>query len=217
MAAKAAKTPVISNIAQACEARRRVRRRAKKLFTRISRGVYIFELWDLYSFDPGLTTPITTQGAQSMKKRIQREVLRALLLAICAAVVSCVAAAQSHKPISLAGPEAKLPFSDGMVAGNTLYIAGQEGRTADGKLAEGGIAGETRAALEAVEKVVKAAGFEMKDIVSVTVYLADIKDFDEMNKTYKSILPDPKPARATVQVSALVGAAHIEISAIAVK
>jgi 2-iminobutanoate/2-iminopropanoate deaminase len=132
-------------------------------------------------------------------------------------IVSSLSAAQNHKPINLAGPESKLPFSDGIVAGNTLYVAGQEGRTADGKLADGGTAGETRAALEAIEKVVKAAGFKMTDLVSVTVYLADIKDFDEMNKTYKSIIPDPKPARATVQVSALVGAAHVEISAIAVK
>jgi 2-iminobutanoate/2-iminopropanoate deaminase len=139
------------------------------------------------------------------------------LLTIWVLVASCIATAQSHKPISLAGPESKLPFSDGMVAGNTLYVAGQEGRTADGKLAEGGTAGETRAALEAIERVVKAAGFQMKDLVSLTVYLADIKDFDDMNKVYKSIVPDPKPTRATVQVSALVGAAHVEISAIAVK
>ena len=144
-------------------------------------------------------------------------VLRWLLVGLCVTVMPCLATAQNHKPISLAGPESKLPFSDGMVAGNTLYIAGQEGRTADGKLAEGGIAGETRAALEAIERVAKAAGYDMKDLVSVTVYLSDIKDFDEMNKVYKSIMPDPKPTRATVQVSALVGGAHIEISAVAVK
>ena len=151
-----------------------------------------------------------------MNTDLKRTLLRTSLVGILS-LTSSLAMAQDHKPISLAGPEAKLPFSDGMVAGNTLYIAGQEGRTADGKLAEGGIAGETRAALATIEKVAKAAGFEMKDLVSVTVYLADIKDFDEMNKAYKSIMPDPKPARATVQVSALVGAAHIEISAIAVK
>jgi len=57
----------------------------------------------------------------------------------------------------------------------------------------------------------------MKDIVSVTVYLADIHDFGDMNKVYKSLMPDPKPARATVQVAALVNNARIEISAIAVK
>ena len=152
-----------------------------------------------------------------MKLAVSKAQRRASLIGISLLLVPCLVAAQNHKPISLAGPESKLPFSDGIVAGNTLYIAGQEGRTAEGKLAEGGTAGETRAALEAIEKVVKAAGFQMKDIVSVTVYLADIKDFDDMNKVYKSILPDPKPARATVQVSALVGAAHIEISAIAVK
>jgi 2-iminobutanoate/2-iminopropanoate deaminase len=152
-----------------------------------------------------------------MNKRVLKTCLGWVMAAIISVLLPLIAQAQEHKPISLAGPESKLPFSDGMVAGNTLYIAGQEGRTEDGKLAEGGTAGETRAALAAIEKIVKAAGFEMKDIVSVNVFLADIKDFDEMNKVYKSIMPDPKPARATVQVSGLVGAAHIEISAIAVK
>lgn len=57
----------------------------------------------------------------------------------------------------------------------------------------------------------------MKDIVSVTVFLADIHDFPEMNKVYKGVMPDPKPARATVQAAALVNNARIEISAIAVK
>jgi 2-iminobutanoate/2-iminopropanoate deaminase len=152
-----------------------------------------------------------------MTSRSRGTVGRLLLVGLWLAAMPCIAAAQNHKPISLAGPESKLPFSDGMVAGNTLYIAGQEGRTADGKLAEGGIAGETRAALNTIEKVAKAAGYDMKDLVSVTVYLSDIKDFDEMNKVYKSIVPDPKPTRATVQVSALVGGAHIEISAVAVK
>jgi 2-iminobutanoate/2-iminopropanoate deaminase len=124
--------------------------------------------------------------------------------------------AQEHKAVNLA-PERGLPFSDGIVAGNTLYVAGQEGTDASGKLASGGIGPETTAALENVEKTVKAAGFEMKDIVSVTVYLADIHDFPEMNKVYKSAMPDPKPARATIQAAGLVNNARIEISAIAVK
>jgi len=124
--------------------------------------------------------------------------------------------AQEHKAINL--PSAKgLPFSDGMLAGNTLYIAGQEGMDDSGKLVPGGIGPETRAALDNIEKVVKAAGLELKDVVSVTVYLADIHDFPEMNKVYKGVVPDPKPARATVQVAALVNDARIEISAIAVK
>jgi 2-iminobutanoate/2-iminopropanoate deaminase len=110
-----------------------------------------------------------------------------------------------------------LPFSDGIAAGNTLYIAGQEGTDDSSKLIAGGIAAETKAALENVQKVIKAAGFDLKDIVSVTVYLADIHEFGDMNQVYESFRPDPKPARATIQAAALVNNARIEISAIAVR
>lgn len=115
------------------------------------------------------------------------------------------------------GGQTGLPYSDGVVVGNTLYIAGQEGEDENGKLKPGGISTETRGALENLAKIVKAAGFELKDVVSVTVYLADLKEFDAMNKVYREFMPDPKPARATVQVVRLVHDARIEISAIAVK
>jgi 2-iminobutanoate/2-iminopropanoate deaminase len=124
--------------------------------------------------------------------------------------------AQERRAINLS-PARGLPFSDGVVAGNTLYIAGQEGTDDSSKLVAGGITAETKAALENIQKVLKAAGFDLKDIVSVTVYLADIHEFGDMNKVYKSVLPDPKPARATIQAAALVNDARIEISAIAVK
>jgi len=104
-----------------------------------------------------------------------------------------------------------------IVVGNTLYIAGQEGEEENGKLKVGGIGPETQGALENLAKVVKAAGFELSDVVSVTVYLADIKEFEAMNKVYRAFMPNPKPTRATVQVVRLVNDARIEISAIAVK
>lgn len=126
------------------------------------------------------------------------------------------AEAQQHKAVNL-GTETGLPFSDGIIAGNTLYIAGQQGTDSSGKLVSGGIAPETTATLEAIQRVVEKAGFDMKDIVSVTVYLADIHEFPDMNKVYKGVMPDPKPARATIQAAALVNNARIEISAIAVK
>jgi 2-iminobutanoate/2-iminopropanoate deaminase len=153
-----------------------------------------------------------------MKSAVQFLKAAMFVLAIVVIVSMSLPAAegQEHKAVHLSSQQG-LPFSDGIVAGNTLYIAGQEGSDASGKLAAGGIGPETTAALANIEKVVKAAGFEMKDIVNVTVFLADIEDFPEMNKVYKGVMPDPKPARATVQVAALVNHAHIEISAIAVK
>jgi 2-iminobutanoate/2-iminopropanoate deaminase len=138
------------------------------------------------------------------------------VLALAPVFVSVNACAQEHKAINLS-PTRGLPFSDGVIAGNTLYVAGQEGTDESNKLIAGGIAAETKAALENIDKVLKAAGYEMKDVVSVTVYLADIHDFPEMNKVYKTILPDPKPARATIQAAALVNDARVEIAAIAVK
>jgi 2-iminobutanoate/2-iminopropanoate deaminase len=135
-------------------------------------------------------------------------------LVIIAGSLLCLA--QERRAIKFPGTEG-LPFSDGVIAGDTLYVAGQEGTDDKGKLATGGIGPETQAALANIERVVKAAGFDLKDIVSVTVYLADIHEFGDMNKVYRGIMPDPKPARATIQAAALVNGAHIEVSAIAVK
>ena len=140
----------------------------------------------------------------------------AFAIALTVGVAGQSANGQEKKAVNLSDAHG-LPFSDGIVVGNTLYIAGQEGADDSGKLAPGGIGPETTAALENIQKVVKAAGFEMKDIVNVTVYLADIHEFPDMNKVYKSVMPDPKPARATIQAAALVNNARIEISAIAVK
>jgi 2-iminobutanoate/2-iminopropanoate deaminase len=140
----------------------------------------------------------------------------AVLIAFAPSIIATPASAQEHKAVNLS-PQRGLPFSDGVIAGKTLYIAGQQGTDASDKLVAGGIGPETAATLENIQKVLKAAGFELKDVVSVTVYLADIHEFPDMNQVYKSVMPDPKPARATVQVAALVNNARIEISAIAVK
>jgi 2-iminobutanoate/2-iminopropanoate deaminase len=110
-----------------------------------------------------------------------------------------------------------MPFSEGYVAGSTLYVAGQQGPDAHGKVTGTDITLQTTNAIAAVEKVVKQAGFQMTDIVSVTVYVTDLNDVAKMNEVYKKLMPNPKPARATVQVAGLIGGARIEISAIAVK
>ena len=152
----------------------------------------------------------------TMQTRIVRVFLCAFAIALTVGVAGLRGYGQERKVVNLS-PTRGLPFSDGIVASNTLYIAGQEGTDDSGKLADGGIAPETTAALGNIEKILKAAGFELKDVVSVTVYLADIHEFGDMNKVYKSVMPDPKPVRATIQAAALVNNARIEISAIAVK
>jgi 2-iminobutanoate/2-iminopropanoate deaminase len=110
-----------------------------------------------------------------------------------------------------------MPFSDGFVAGNTLYVAGQQGPDEHGKVTGTDITLQTTNTIAAIKKVVEGAGFNMSDIVSVTVYVTSLDDVPKMNEVYKALMPNPKPARATVQVAGLIGGAKIEISAIAVK
>jgi len=138
-----------------------------------------------------------------------------VLLSLAFLLLAGISAYGQQKRV-IVGPKG-FPYSGGIVVGKTLYIAGQEAEDDNGNLKARGIEPETRGALENLAKVVKAAGFELKDVVSVTVYLADLKEFEAMNKVYRELMPDPKPTRATVQVVRLVNDARIEISAIAVK
>src|SRR5690242_21545021 len=142
-----------------------------------------------------------------------RMALRGIALAALMGFVSLGASAQ-NKHI---GFTPGMPFSEGVIAGNTLYVAGQQGPDANGKVTGTDITLQTTNAIAAVKKVVEQAGFQMSDIVSVTVYITDLNDVPKMNETYKKLMPDPKPARATVQVAGLIGGAKIEISAIAAK
>ena len=110
-----------------------------------------------------------------------------------------------------------MPFSEGYVAGNTLFVAGQQGPDSQGKVTGTDITLQTTNAIAAIKKVIEKAGFQMTDITSATVYVTDLNDVPKMNEVYKKLMPDPKPARATVQVAGLIGGAKIEISVIAVK
>ena len=95
-----------------------------------------------------------------------------------------------------------MPFSEAVVVGNTLYVAGQQGPDANGKVTGTDITVQTTNTIAAIKKIVDKAGFQMSDIVSATVYIADLNDVPKMNEVYKKLMPNPKPARATVKVVA---------------
>jgi 2-iminobutanoate/2-iminopropanoate deaminase len=115
-------------------------------------------------------------------------------------------------------PNTGLPYSPGILAGNTLYISGHLGRDpVTARLAPGGIEGETRQSLANIREVLKAAGMDFKDVVSVTVFITNFNDFEKFNAVYREYFPNDMPARATVQVAALNIGARIELQMIAVK
>ncbi len=149
-----------------------------------------------------------------MKNETIRRRQRAIWLVGLSALVASSASFAQDRAI---GFHSGTPFSEGRVVGNTLYVAGQQGPDAHGKVTGTNMTLQTTNAIAAIEKVVKQGGFQMADIVSVTVYVTDLNDLKEMNTVYKNLMPDPKPTRATVQVAGLIGGAKIEISAVAMK
>ena len=115
-------------------------------------------------------------------------------------------------------PNTGLPFSPGMLVGNTLYISGHLGRDpVTSRLVTGGIERETRQSLANIREVLRAAGMDFSHVTSVTAYIASFDDFAKFNAIYRESFPTDPPARATVQVAGLNDGARIELQMIAVK
>ncbi|RMF38973.1 MAG: RidA family protein [Chloroflexi bacterium] len=113
-------------------------------------------------------------------------------------------------------PKAVGPYSQAVRAGGFVFVAGQIGLDpATGQMVEGGIAAQTRQALENLRAILEAAGSGLDRVVKTTVYMADLNDFPTMNGIYAEFFPQGPPARATVGVAALPLGALVEIEAIA--
>jgi len=115
-------------------------------------------------------------------------------------------------------PNTGLPYSPGILVGNTLYLSGHLGRDpVTTELVRGGIDAETRQSLANMREVLRTAGMDFKDVASVTVYITSFEDFPKFNAVYREFFPNDPPARATVQVAGLNGGARIELQMIAVR
>jgi len=119
-----------------------------------------------------------------------------------------VAIGRGKSPLSL-------PFSPGIRLGELLFISGQGATDKDGKVAPGDIKAQTRLTLENFRRIVEDSGSTMSNVLQTTVYLKDLADFSGMNEVYSSFFPEPRPARATVQVADLLLGMRVEIQGIA--
>jgi 2-iminobutanoate/2-iminopropanoate deaminase len=143
---------------------------------------------------------------------------RLSLLAAALLLAAAPAAAQNRVVATPAAPAAIGPYSQAILAGNTLYLAGQIAiDPATNQVKPGTIEEETKLVLDNLKAVVEAAGMTMANIVSTTVFMADLNEFPRMNAVYATYFPANPPARATVQVARLPRDVKIEIAAIAVR
>ncbi|HHU28157.1 TPA: RidA family protein [bacterium] len=115
-------------------------------------------------------------------------------------------------------PSAIGPYSQAIEVNNMLFVSGQipfvpETMT----LVSDDIKNQTRQSLNNVKAIIEEAGFTLKDVVKVTVFLKDMNDFTSMNEVYGEFFNEFKPARAAVEVSRLPKDVKVEIEAICVK
>lgn len=147
--------------------------------------------------------------------------------AIGAAVVVQSSAAQTgktkaksksakRKVLTDRAPKPTGPFSQAIIAGNTVYVAGQVAfspRT--GQVVEGGFEEQAVQVFENVKAIIEGAGSSMANVVRVNVYLTDLANFSKMNEIYRRYFTEVYPARTTVGVQ-LAGEYLIEVDCIAV-
>lgn len=113
-------------------------------------------------------------------------------------------------------PKPAGPYSQAIRAGDFIYVAGQGGvDPSTGKFVEGGVEEQTRQTLKNIEAILKAAGSSLDEVVKVSVFLKDVKDFQTMNKVYAEFFKAPPPARTTVGVSFVVPEMLVEIDVVA--
>lgn len=114
-------------------------------------------------------------------------------------------------------PGAVGPYSQGVKAGNMIFVSGQLPINPEtGELLKGDIQEQAKRSLENVKAILKSGGATLEDVVKVNVSVVDINQFSLINEVYAEYFSNHKPARALVEVSRLPLGGEIEIEAIAI-
>ncbi len=123
----------------------------------------------------------------------------------------------SKRMINLPGKNAQLPFSDAVMAGNTLYLAGRLGTDPKTSQIPEDIEQEVKFLLDGFKAVLAEAGMTMDNLVTVTIYCPDLTLYDKFNAVYRTYYKKDFPARAFIGSGPLLRGAHFEMQAIAAK
>jgi 2-iminobutanoate/2-iminopropanoate deaminase len=146
-----------------------------------------------------------------------RSLLVGLLLGAAIATAATAGAASARRYFNAPGKSADLPFSDGVLVGDTLYLAGKLGIDPKTGKVPAAVEDEARLALESLQATLKQAGMSMDDLVQVQVYCSDVALFDSWNKVYRTFFKKELPARAFLGSGKLLREARFEIMGIAAR
>ena len=141
--------------------------------------------------------------------------MRSTLVLFALLLASCATAPEVEYYTSPAN--AGRPFSDAVRVGNMLYLSGQIGTDASGKVVPGGIQAETRQTMENIRAILERHGSSMEKVVKCTAMLADVREWSAMNEVYVTYFPKNKPARSALGADGLALGARVEIECWAVR
>lgn len=110
-----------------------------------------------------------------------------------------------------------IPFSDAVLVGNTLYIAGHIGLDPKTGMAPANTEDEARMVMEGFKQTVEQAGLTMDDVVTVQVFCTDLKLYESFNNVYKTYFHGDFPARAFIGAGSLLRGGHFEVLGTAIK
>jgi 2-iminobutanoate/2-iminopropanoate deaminase len=115
-----------------------------------------------------------------------------------------------------AGYDSDFPFSQGVVHDNTVYTAGQIPKDPQSREVVGEtIEEQTHQTFENLAAVLEAAGSSFDEVVKTTAFLTEMDDYEGFNRVYREWMPEPHPARSTVEVAALAIDIQVEVEMIA--
>ncbi len=109
-----------------------------------------------------------------------------------------------------------LPFHPGVRVGDFIFVSGQVAKDDKGNMCLGTIEEETRWTIESMRRVLTAAGADLADVVKVTTYLEDTRDFGRYNRVFAEYFPEGNLARTTVEARAVISC-KVEMDCIAYK
>jgi 2-iminobutanoate/2-iminopropanoate deaminase len=113
-------------------------------------------------------------------------------------------------------PKAIGPYSQAVISGGLAFLCGQGPiDPATGRVVEGDVTAQTERVLQNLSAVLEASGSSTARVLKVTVFLADLNDFQKMNQVYSRYFPVDPPARTTVEAARLPLDILVEIDAIA--
>lgn len=139
------------------------------------------------------------------------------VLALASGAFSSSAPQVKRRVINRPDKPVVAPFSDAILTGDTLYLAGQIGLDPKTGKPPADIEQEARLMLDGIKGTLAEAGMTMDDLVYVQLYCSDLSLFDKFNSVYRTYFTKEFPARAFIGAGSLLRGGHFELQAIAVR